>query len=85
MYLHIGGDVLIPKSRLIAIIDLDTAGNAIASKEFMQIAELEGLLKSFKKEGKPKSCIITDHMVYLSTISSTTLMKRAQEDIFCSQ
>lgn len=76
MYLHIGGDMVIPKSELIAVIDLVANGSAPATKEFLELAASERKLRKTKKNGKDKSCIITTDSIYLSTISATTISKR---------
>jgi len=70
MYLHIGNEIVIPCQEIIAILNLATAGNSdtAAREEAKEETGTENL----------KSCIITAGKVYYSTISSGTLMKRAQ-------
>ena len=82
MYLHIGGDVVVPKYELVAIIDLTANDAAPVLKEFVQLASNEGNLWETKKEGKNKSLVITIGRVFLSTISATTLSKRARSSNF---
>lgn len=75
MYLHIGNDTVVPYKEIIAIIDLNTAGRAAATREF-----LEGLNAKARRDswtGEIKSCVVTYKEIYYSTISSGTLMKRA--------
>ncbi|NLO89794.1 MAG: DUF370 domain-containing protein [Clostridia bacterium] len=79
MFIHIGGDVIIPKRELIAIINLNTTESSQITKEFLQLAKVDGLIKETKKGGKFKSCVITDKGVYMSTISAGTLTKRERE------
>lgn len=79
MYLHIGGDTVVSKSELIAVIDLVANGSAPATKEFLELAESEGRLLTTKENGKNKSCIITTGNIYLSTISASTITKRIKE------
>jgi len=79
MFIHIGGDVIIPKSELIAIINLNTTESSQITKEFLQLAKGDGIIKETKREGNFKSCIITDKGIYLSTISAGTLTKRDRE------
>ncbi|HBT19787.1 MAG TPA: DUF370 domain-containing protein [Peptococcaceae bacterium] len=79
MFIHIGGDVIIPKNELIAIINLNSAQSSPITREFLQLAKVDGMVKETKKDGKFKSCIITDKGIYLSTISSGTLTKRDRE------
>lgn len=77
MYLHIGGDVLIRKKDIIAIIDYENVDRSQITEEFLELAELEGLLEKIDNDSQPKSFIVTDSKVYLSSISSTTLYKRS--------
>ena len=81
MFLHIGGDVVIPTSSIIAIFDMDTTTISKDSKEFIKIAEEEGFISTIMEE-LPKSFIITEinkkSKIYLSPISSVTLLKRAE-------
>jgi len=80
MFLHIGGDVVIPMKNVIAIMDIDTTTISKDTKEFLKIAEEEGFIKSIS-EDLPKSFIITEtdkkSKIYLSPISSVTLQKRS--------
>ena len=81
MFLHIGGDVVIPTNSIIAIFDMDTTTISKDSKEFIKIAEEEGFISTIMEE-LPKSFIITEinkkSKIYLSPISSVTLLKRAE-------
>lgn len=81
MFLHIGGDVVIPINDVIAIMDIDTTTISKDTKEFLKIAEEEGFIRSISND-LPKSFIITEvdkkSVIYLSPISSVTLKKRSQ-------
>ena len=80
MFLHIGGDVVIPMKNVIAILDIETTTLSKDTKEFLKIAEEEGFIDAISKD-LPKSFIITEiekkSKIYLSPISSVTLQKRA--------
>jgi len=80
MFLHIGGDVVIPLKNIIAIFDIDTTTISKDTKEFLKVAEEEGFVESIS-EDLPKTFIITESdkksKIYLSPISSITLFKRA--------
>lgn len=80
MFLHIGGDVVLPLKDVIAILDIDTTTISRDTKEFLKIAEEEGFIESIS-EDLPKTFIITERnkksKIYLSPISSVTLQKRA--------
>lgn len=80
MFLHIGGDVVIPVKNIIAIMDIETTTISRDTKEFLKIAEEEGFVESISFD-LPKSFIITEtdkkSKIYLSPISSVTLQKRS--------
>jgi hypothetical protein len=80
MFLHIGGDVVLPLRNIIAIMDIETTTISKDSKDFLKIAEEEGFIESISQD-LPKSFIITEidkkSKIYLSPISSITLQKRS--------
>ncbi|MDQ2086020.1 DUF370 domain-containing protein [Herbivorax sp. ANBcel31] len=80
MFLHIGGEYVIPVKNIIAIMDLETTSISKDTKEFLKIAEEEGFIEGITDD-IPKSFIITEvdkkSKIYLSAISSVTLQKRA--------
>lgn len=80
MFLHIGGDVVIPIKNIIAILDIESTTVSKDTKEFLTVAEEEGFIESISND-LPKSFIITEtdkkSKIYLSPISSVTLQKRS--------
>lgn len=78
MFLHLGGNVVIPLKEVISIFDINSTSN-IDTRHFLKIAEEEGFIKNISKES-PKSFIVTERdkksIIYLSPISSITLAKR---------
>lgn len=80
MFLHIGGDKVVPVKNIIAILDMETTTISKDTKDFLSIAEEEGFIKTISSD-IPKSFIITEidkkSIIYLSPISSITLQKRA--------
>lgn len=80
MFLHVGGDVVIPMKNVIAILDIETTTMSKDTKEFLKIAEEEGFIEAISND-LPKSFIITEKnkksKIYLSPISSLTLQKRS--------
>lgn len=81
MYLHLGEDISVPLKTIIGIFDLECCNNSIASKEFLELARSEKKYNSIGNEKKNKSFIITNEGIYLSPISTITLLKRTN-DIF---
>lgn len=81
MFLHIGGDVVIPTRDIIAIFDLEKTTVSKDTREFLRTAEEEGFIESIS-EDIPRSFIVTENeknsKIYLSPISSTTLQKRSK-------
>ncbi|MCR4436524.1 MAG: DUF370 domain-containing protein [Clostridiales bacterium] len=79
MFLHIGGDIVIPIKNVIAIFDIESTTISKDTKEFLTIAEEEGFIESISDD-LPKSFIITEtdkkSKIFLSPISSITLQKR---------
>ncbi|MEN6314012.1 MAG: extracellular matrix/biofilm biosynthesis regulator RemA family protein [Clostridiaceae bacterium] len=80
MFLHIGGDVVIPMKNVIAIFDIETTTLSKDTKDFLRIAEEEGFIQAIS-EDLPKTFVITEvdkkSKIYLSPISSVTLQKRS--------
>ena len=76
MFLHLGADVVVSLKRVIAILDLRSSATADATREFISLAHSEKKITDIAG-GDAKSVVLTDAEVYLSPISSLTLMKRA--------
>ncbi len=79
MFLHLGGDTLVDKTDIVVILSLESAAGAQATKEFLTNAEH---MVRIGEKGKEKSLIITTKHLYLSPISSYTLMKRSDSAEF---
>ncbi|SFG90602.1 protein of unknown function [Desulfotomaculum arcticum] len=80
MFLHLGGDVIVPKKEIVAILDIRSKASAI-TKEFLEIAGDEGFIINISTSGKEKTYVITNNEIYLSPISCTTLKKRALSQV----
>ena len=76
MYIHLGGDVLVKKTKIVAIIDLDTVTESKQNGNFLRSMKESKKCNSISESGKAKTLIITVEKNYLSPISSTTLFKR---------
>lgn len=80
MTLHIGGNTVVPIKSIIAIIDFGAVKESIINSEFVQIAKDEGFVVNVSDEGI-KSLVLTEYeketVIYMSPISSTTLLKRS--------
>ncbi|CDF58956.1 extracellular matrix regulator RemB [Thermobrachium celere] len=78
MFLHLGENVVIPLSEVIAIFDVNSTFNS-DTRNFLKIAEEEGFVTRITDD-PPKSFVLTERnkksIIYLSPISSVTLVKR---------
>lgn len=75
MFLHLGADTVIPVKNVIAIIELRDSRSKV-NGDFMKNSTQKNQVMDVS-EGTPKSFVLTDKGVFLSTISSMTLKKRA--------
>ncbi len=76
MYIHLGNNNIIFASDLIAILSLDPPVSEDI-EDVIEIARLDKKLVQLCIGGKEKSAVICQDRVYLSPISSTTLLRRA--------
>ncbi|WP_096156156.1 MULTISPECIES: extracellular matrix regulator RemB [Bacillus] len=72
MYLHIGEEVMIRASKIIAILD-----KRLLQSNWQEMLPIH-MSKKIKNISKQdiKSVVITDESIYLSPLASTTLKKR---------
>jgi len=76
MFVHIGGDISVVSGSITAVISLETA--VVSSKgisAFMNSQDDDNRLQYLTEE-IPKSLIVTDDRTYVSSISSSVLLKR---------
>lgn len=78
MYIHLGGDVLIKKNNIVAIIDLENTTDNQINGMFLKSIKNNKNVNYISENGKEKTLIITLKEYYLSPISSTTLFKRSR-------
>jgi len=84
MYLHLGSDVVILKKNIVGIFDLDTATISKHTKNYLACAEKEGRVVTVSYD-LPKSFVVSVEnnrvVVYISQLSSQTLLKRFSSKI----
>ena len=81
MYLHLGKNVVVAYSEIVAICDLDNSSHSHITRAYLSAAEKSGqvvnvcddLPKSFVLCQKPNGV----QTLYLSQLASATLLKRA--------
>jgi len=83
MYLHLGQDTVVSFDEIIGIFDLDTTTVSKISRGYLTKAEKSGKVINVSMD-LPKSFVLCrkedgTENIYLSQISSTTLLKRARE------
>lgn len=82
MYLHLGQDTVIQTKDIIGIFDLENSTISKYTREYLAKAEKEGKVVNVSME-MPKSFVLCcdkakHKIVYISQISSTTLLKRSR-------
>ena len=84
MYLHLGKGILVPKSGVVAVFDLDNSSYSHLTRDYLAKAEKTGSVISDCIDDIPKSFVVVDtpegQKVYLSQLASTTLMARAENE-----
>ncbi len=80
MFLHIGNDVVVRKTDIIAVFDMDNTTISRQSRDFLQKAQKDKEVIDIC-EDLPKSYIVTNcdgkTNVYISSVSSQTIYKRS--------
>lgn len=81
MYLHLGQNVVVSQDSIIGIFDMDNTTSSYITRNFLSKAEKEGRFVNVF-EDIPKSFVICSDekgiCVYLSQLSSSTLLKRSE-------
>ena len=84
MYLYLGQNTVVPSSSVVAVFDTDNSSQSRITMDFLRRAEKEGRLVSITDD-LPKSFVVCVEdgktVVYLSQLSSSTLLKRSETAI----
>ena len=84
MYLHLGQDTVVRDCDIIGIFDLDITTQSIRTRNYLNTAEKRGEVR-YVTEDLPKSFVVavqrSDQRVYISQLSTATLLKRSQSGI----
>lgn len=80
MYIHLGNNVMLPTSQIIGIFDLENTSISKRTRDFLSRAEKEGRVVNVSYD-LPKTFVVAGEKnknikVYISQISSSTLLKR---------
>lgn len=82
MYLHLGQDTVVRTSSIIGIFDMDTSTISKTTRDYLAACEKSGRVVNVSME-LPKSFVLCQEgkkgrpTVYISQISSSTLLKRS--------
>ena len=72
MYLHLGQDTVVRDCDIIGIFDLDITTQSIRTRNYLNTAEKRGEVRYGQR---------ADQRVYISQLSTATLLKRSQSGI----
>ena len=82
MYLHLGEKTTVPFSAVMGIFDLDNTSTSKHTRAYLERAQREGRIVDVSGD-LPRSFVVTSEQgrdtVYLTQISSRTLLRRAEE------
>ncbi len=80
MFIHLGENCVIRKKDMIAVFDIENTSTSALTKDYLNKA---GKMKKviYVTEDMPKSFVVTERAVYISSLSSQTLIRRFSEDI----
>ena len=83
MYLHLGKGTVVNTAEIVAIFDLDITSQSYLTRRYLSMAEKSGQVVN-ASEDIPKSFVVCEcggkRTLYLSQMSSATLLKRADAD-----
>lgn len=86
MYLHLGQSVVVPFRDVIGVFDMDNSTSSHLTRKFLEHAEKEGRVVDVSGD-LPRSFALCrskegPSMIYLSQLSSATLLKRVESNTF---
>lgn len=77
LFIHLGEDIVIRSSDVVAILDWQLSDNFDNLNEFVKQHKRNNTLVDIGNDGT-KSIVITSDLVYLSPLSSLTLKRRTE-------
>lgn len=81
MYLHLGNNLAVPFQSVIALFDIDRSTVSKHTRAFLEEAQKNGQVVNIS-EDLPRSFVLCEEnkrrTVYISPISSSTLLKRSE-------
>lgn len=87
MFLHLGQNTLVSVDTVVGVFDLDNTTSSHITRKFLNNAEKNGIVVNIADD-IPKSFVICRDgektVIYLSQLSSQTLLKRSQSSLLLS-
>ncbi|HOO55421.1 MAG TPA: DUF370 domain-containing protein [bacterium] len=80
MFLHIGSNVLVKTDDVIGVFNINSLKEDIKGRKFYNEIRQDKEVKDIS-EGKQSSIILTSDTVYISRISSATLLGRSRHSV----
>ena len=84
MFLHLGGNFIVDKKDIVAIMDLESSTISKITKEYLKDMEIHKNVINVEENILPKSYVIVknekQNKLYISPIAAQTLLKRCEED-----
>ena len=83
MFIHLGNDIIVKENEIVGIFDIEITTISYSTRKFLSVAEKKGETKTVSYE-MPKSFVLCnkkkskEKMVYITPISSSTLLKRSR-------
>ncbi len=85
MYLHLGNDVVVRKSEIVGVFDLDNTSQSALTRRYLTEAERAGRVVNAAGAELPKSFVVCARdgaqTIYLSQLNSSTLLKRSESEL----
>lgn len=75
MFIHLGESCVIRKKDMIAVFDIENTSTSAITREYLNKAGKRRQV-IYVTEDMPKSFVVTDRAVYISSLSSQTLIRR---------
>jgi len=77
MYVHLGGEMVVAVTEVVAVLDARHIAGSPINEEFVRLARAAGYLRGRGLTAESKSLVVTrDRTVYASGISPATLARR---------
>lgn len=85
MYLHLGNGVVVRKSDVLGVFDLDNSSSSHITRKYLSRAEKNEEVVNVAENELPKSFVVCSdghgQRVYLCQLNSSTLLKRSESNV----